>query len=125
GSKAAWLVLAGFMAVGAGIRHYQNKKGGSPALLLGAMGAMIVAAHLLSSKEKPTNEEGGGGGTAPVAALQGAPTSAAPEVMPASVDLATVGAIKGVVSFSGKLPPAKELAIPGSCPHEGTVYENR
>jgi uncharacterized membrane protein/plastocyanin len=124
GNKLGWLILAGFMLAGAGVRHYQNTKGGSPKLLFAAMGVLIVLAHVVSLKKKTSSGETVSN-AAPGNAYQPPQTSGGPTAAPATVDPATVGSIKGVIKFTGNVPPPKELAIPGSCPHEGAVLEKR
>ncbi len=115
-----WAILLGVAALGAAVRHLENRRDLSPMVPLGALGvAAVVAAGIAFG--------GGGGGRSKAeddarfqAALSlpkrpahvGGPHAGASV---AGVDPATAGAVRGVVRFEGRAPEREELALSIEC----------
>jgi len=115
GSKYNWLVLAGIILVGSGIRHVQNvKKELSPAILIAVLAVLLTVTH--SALTSTASPEGGADPAASGAALTVTTPSATggPEKI---ANEAVVGVIKGTTHLEGKPPPPKELNL-GTCTTE-------
>jgi plastocyanin len=130
GTKVAWLLLAFFFVVGAAVRHYQIVYEGSPkvvfagiflAFLVGGVASPILNKRAKQQQQDDIIDDTSGGYAPPPPTT--ANNSGGPTAAPPTIDPATVGSIKGVVTFTGTAPPAKELTIPGSCEHKGATYE--
>lgn len=111
-SKHAWIVLAGLMVIGAGIRHLQNrKKELSPGILLAVLLVLFVTTHsaLTRDRSQGSAPQGGAPLTATVPSSTGGPEKVAND--------AVVGSVRGEVRLVGTPPPNKELNL-GTCTTE-------
>ncbi|HVJ92082.1 MAG TPA: urate hydroxylase PuuD, partial [Labilithrix sp.] len=110
GSAHNWLVLAGLILAGAGIRHLQNvKKELAPGILIAVLLVLLTITHS-SLTSSPVSSAGAGDPTTPLTATtpatQGGPEKVANE--------AVVGTVKGTILLEGTPPPNKELNV-GTC----------
>ncbi len=119
GHKHNWLILAGLIVVGAGVRHFMNLRRGGREIVLLPVAAVLAALIMM---------------TAPPGAQPAAPSeSSDPKPSAGSTQAAlvrmfeiaspvdsSVGAIRGVVRFEGAPPARKEIALPTGCSeHQG------
>jgi uncharacterized membrane protein/plastocyanin len=118
GVGSSWIILAGLFFFGAGVRHYQNVRGGSPRLLFAAIGLVIALAAIVSLM-RPTGQP------KPRPIADGSKTAGPKVAAPIVVDPATVGSMHIVVRFKGTVPPPVELPIPGNCPRKEPAYEDK
>jgi uncharacterized membrane protein len=116
GSRSAWIILAFVFLASVAVRHYQNTRGGSPQQLLGALAALFALAYG-ASFALGSAAEGGPPKAAPAAQAKGAAKVV--------IDPATVGSIRVAVRFEGTAPPRAEVPLPGNCPHDGPVYDDK
>lgn len=114
GSKRGWLVLAGLILLGAGIRHVQNKaKELSPAILIVVLGLLLTATHSSLTSSASSGAGDVAASTGPLAASEPSSVGGPPQVANESV----VGDVKGTTRFEGTPPPPKMLNL-GTCTTE-------
>jgi len=110
-AEQAWLILALVFIGGAGVRHIMNLRGGfsAPAAVVIAI-AGAAAIYLTLPKTSSSSQ----GPRQPVAQNPGAK----------AIDAATVGTVRGVVSFEGTAPQPRKLTLVSECSaqHDGPVY---
>ncbi len=118
GHSQNWMILAGIILIGAGIRHLQNvKKELSPAILVVSLIVLLTIAHSsLTSTTSSSTDASNGPLTPTTPSNTGGPDKVANE--------ATVGIVKVAVKLEGTPPPPKELNV-GTCTSEvkGPVYD--
>lgn len=109
GHPSNWMILAGLIVAGAGIRHLQNvKKELSPAVLIVALVLLLTAVHSSLTSQPPSTSA-----SDPNAVLK----ASAPEAKGGPEKVANesiVGTIKATILLEGTPPPNKEINI-GTC----------
>jgi len=120
GHEKNWMILAGIIVIGAGIRHFQNVyKELSPAILIVTLLALLTLTHSSLTSSAPS--AGAGDTNTPLT-----PTTPSNKGGPDKVaNEATVGTVKIAVKLEGTPPPPKELNV-GTCTSEvkGPVFDN-